>query len=130
MTITADRSQRSAEIRSAELEREIAANPGAFRILTGDRPTGPLHIGHYFGSLHNRVELQNRGVELFVLIADYQTITDRDSPASLVEDVEGIVADHLAVGIEPRKSTIFAHSQVPALNELLLPFLSSSRWRR
>lgn len=124
MTITADRSQRSAEIRSAELEREIAANPGAFRILTGDRPTGPLHIGHYFGSLHNRVELQNRGVELFVLIADYQTITDRDSPASLVEDVEGIVADHLAVGIEPRKSTIFAHSQVPALNELLLPFLS------
>jgi tryptophanyl-tRNA synthetase len=125
MTITTDdRPVLSAEIRSAELEREIAANPGAFRILTGDRPTGPLHIGHYFGSLHNRVELQNRGVELFVLIADYQTITDRDSPASLTDDVGGIVADHLAVGIDPRRSTIFAHSQVPALNELLLPFLS------
>jgi tryptophanyl-tRNA synthetase len=116
--------ERSAEIRSAELEREIAANPGAFRILTGDRPTGPLHIGHYFGSLHNRVELQNRGVELFVLVADYQTITDRDSPETLVDDVEGIIADHLSVGIDPLKSTIFAHSQVPALNELLLPFLS------
>jgi len=124
MTTATDHSLTTAAARTAELERRIAANPGAFRILTGDRPTGPLHIAHYFGSLHNRVRLQQLGVELFVLIADYQTITDRDSPESLPNDVEGVIADHLAVGIDPAKATIFAHSQIPALNQLLLPFLS------
>ncbi|HEX3814635.1 MAG TPA: tryptophan--tRNA ligase [Mycobacteriales bacterium] len=112
------------EIRSAELEHEIAAEPDRFRILTGDRPTGAMHIAHYFGTLENRVRLQDLGVELFVLIADYQTITDRDSPASLSEDVEGVIADYLATGIDPDRATVFAHSQVPALNQLLLPFLS------
>jgi tryptophanyl-tRNA synthetase len=94
------------------------------RVLTGDRPTGPLHLGHYFGTLENRVRLQEDGVDLMVLIADYQTIIDRDSPASLPADVETLAADYLAVGIDPARATIFAHSQVEALNQLLLPFLS------
>src|SRR3954470_5473111 len=120
----AEASSRQAEARSAELEREITEDPDRFRVLTGDRPTGPLHLGHYFGTLENRVRLQDRGVELMVLVADYQTIIDRDSPASLPSDVEALVADYLAVGIDPGRATIFAHSQVEALNQLLLPFLS------
>jgi tryptophanyl-tRNA synthetase len=100
------------------------ADTSAPRVLTGDRPTGRLHLGHLFGTLLNRVRLQNEGVDLLVLVADYQTITDRDSPASLPHDVEELVADYLAVGIDPARSTIFAHSQVPALNQLMLPFLS------
>ena len=63
------------------------------RALTGDRPTGQLHLGHLFGTLNNRVALQDRGMEVFVLVADYQTITDRDSPASLPEDVDELIAD-------------------------------------
>ena len=94
------------------------------RVLTGDRPTGRLHLGHLLGTLENRVRLQQEGLELFVLIADYQTITDRDSPASLPEDVDELVADYLAVGIDPARATIFAHSLVPELNQLVLPFLS------
>jgi len=114
----------AAERRSAELEQAVLAAPASFRILTGDRPTGPLHIGHYFGTLENRVRLQRLGVELIVLIADYQTITDRDSPAHLPADVEGLVADYLAAGIDPGRAVIFAHSQVAELNQLVLPFLS------
>ena len=94
------------------------------RVLTGDRPTGQLHLGHLFGTLLNRVRLQEQGVDLMLVIPDYQTITDRDSPASLPEDVEELVADYLAVGIDPTRATIFAHSLVPELNQLLLPFLS------
>jgi tryptophanyl-tRNA synthetase len=100
------------------------STPSAYRILTGDRPTGPLHIGHYFGTLENRVRLQQLGVELLVLIADYQTITDRDAPVDLPRDVEELVADNLAAGIDQDRAVIFAHSQVPELNQLLLPFLS------
>jgi tryptophanyl-tRNA synthetase len=94
------------------------------RVLTGDRPTGQLHLGHLFGTLLNRVRLQDDGLDLMVLVADYQTITDRDSPASLPEDVDELVADYLAVGIDPARATIFAHSLLPELNQLLLPFLS------
>jgi tryptophanyl-tRNA synthetase len=83
-----------------------------------------LHLGHLFGTLLNRVRLQRAGAELFVVIADYQTITDRDSPASLPSDVDELVADYLAVGIDPTRATIFTHSQIPALNQLVLPFLS------
>ncbi|MFI0410828.1 tryptophan--tRNA ligase [Actinomadura sp. 3N508] len=115
---------RAAEERSRELEQRIAAEPGAFRILTGDRPTGPLHLGHYFGTLANRVRLQRAGVELFVLVADYQVLTDRDVADHLDEYVEGLVADYLAAGIDPSTATIFRHSAVPALNQLMLPFLS------
>ena len=107
-----------------DLDEAVRQDPSAFRILTGDRPTGPLHIGHLFGTLENRVRLQQLGVELLLVIPDYQTITDRDSPASLPEDVEGLVADYLAVGIDPACAVIFTHSQVPELNQLMLPFLS------
>ncbi|OAR23681.1 tryptophan--tRNA ligase [Streptomyces sp. ERV7] len=94
------------------------------RILTGDRPTGPLHLGHYFGTLHNRVRLQNEGVELLLVIPDYQVITDRDVAEDLVTHTENLVVDYLAAGFDPTRSTVFTHSAVPALNQLLLPFLS------
>ena len=93
-------------------------------ILTGDRPTGPLHLGHYFGTLANRVRLQRAGVQLFVLIADYQVLTDRDVADQLPGHVDGLVADYLAAGIDPATATIFVQSAVPALNQLMLPFLS------
>lgn len=64
--------------RSRALESSLRAHPERFRMLTGDRPTGPLHIGHLFGTLLNRVRMQELGVDVFVLIADYQTITDRE----------------------------------------------------
>ncbi|MPV38519.1 tryptophan--tRNA ligase [Georgenia subflava] len=110
--------------RSDEIEAQIAKDPTGFRVLTGDRPTGNLHLGHYFGSLLNRVRLQRAGVETFVLVADYQVITDRDGVGPIRERVLSLVADYLAVGIDADASTIFAHSAVPALNQLMLPFLS------
>jgi tryptophanyl-tRNA synthetase len=110
--------------RSAQLEREIAARPRRFRVLTGDRPTGALHLGHYFGTLRNRVRLQDAGAELFILIADYQALTDRDTAGRLGEQVLGLVLDYLAIGVDPDRAVIFAHSAVPELNQLLLPFLS------
>src|SRR6204780_5662722 len=113
-----------AQRRSAELEEQIDADAGRFRILTGDRPTGPLHLGHYFGTLRNRVRLQDLGAEVFVLIADYQVLTDRDTAGHLDEYVTGLVLDYLAIGLDPARTVIFAHSAVPALNQLLLPFLS------
>jgi tryptophanyl-tRNA synthetase len=106
------------------LEREIAENPQRFRVLTGDRPTGPLHLGHYFGTLANRVRLQRSGVEVFLVIADYQVITDRDSTGDLSGNVAELLLDYLAAGIDPASATIFTHSAVPALNQLMLPFLS------
>ncbi|MGI8712520.1 MAG: tryptophan--tRNA ligase [Solirubrobacteraceae bacterium] len=113
-----------AQVRSDRLEADLNREPRSHRVLTGDRPTGPLHLGHFFGTLENRVRLQELGVELLVLVADYQTIIDRDSPASLPADVDALVADYLAVGIDPARATIFAHSQVEALNQLVVPFLS------
>ncbi len=114
----------TARSRSATLEEQIARDASRFRILTGDRPTGPLHLGHYFGTLQNRVRLQDAGVELFVLIADYQVLTDRDTAGHLDEVITGLVLDYLAIGVAPQRSVIFAHSAVPALNQLILPFLS------
>ena len=67
------------DVLDALIDEHAASDPTRFRVLTGDRPTGPLHIGHYLASLRNRVRLQDRGVETFVVIADYQVITDRDS---------------------------------------------------
>ncbi len=110
--------------RSGELDALIAADATQFTVLTGDRPTGPLHLGHYFGTLANRVRLQQAGARLFVLIADYQVLTDRDVADRLSEHVAGLIADYLAIGIDPSTATIFTHSAVPALNQLLLPFLS------
>jgi tryptophanyl-tRNA synthetase len=110
--------------RSAELEELIHADGAKFRVLTGDRPTGSLHLGHYFGTLRNRVRLADLGAEVFVLIADYQVLTDRDTAERLDEYVTGLLLDYLAIGLDPARTVMFAHSAVPALNQLLLPFLS------
>jgi tryptophanyl-tRNA synthetase len=123
-TIEAPPAADAAAVRSARLEADIARDPGAFRILTGDRPTGPLHVGHLLGTLENRVRLQALGVELLVLVADYQVLTDRASARRLPDDVLGQVADYLAAGIDPARATIFAHSQVEAVGQLMVPFLS------
>ena len=114
----------AAHQRSAELEKLIGADARPFRILTGDRPTGYLHLGHYFASLRNRVRLQDAGAEVLVLVADYQVLTDRDTAEHLDDYVADMVLDYLAIGIDPARSVIFAHSAVPTLNQLLLPFLS------
>ncbi len=119
-----DASLRRSEARSEEIEADLAVHPERYRILTGDRPTGNLHIGHYFGSLRNRVRLQDAGVQTFVVIADYQVITDRDGVGPIRDRVFSLVADYLAAGIDPARTTIFTHSSVPALNQLMLPFLS------
>ena len=121
---TTDLSFDRARRRSAEIETALVADPTAFRVLTGDRPTGPLHLGHLVGTLRNRVRLQDLGVPVTLVIADYQVLTDRDDPGPLRDRVRGLVADYLAVGIDPQRSTIFPHSEVPALNQLMLPFLS------
>ncbi|WP_336211518.1 tryptophan--tRNA ligase [Nonomuraea sp. LPB2021202275-12-8] len=92
-------------------------------VLTGDRPTGPLHLGHYFGSLANRLALQGT-YPMYVLIADYQVITDRDLPGEIQRNITELLLDHLAVGLDPARVTIFRHSAIPELNQLLLPFLS------
>ncbi|WP_367405011.1 tryptophan--tRNA ligase [Kocuria marina] len=113
-----------AEQRSAELTRTIDQAPENFRVLTGERPTGSLHLGHYFGSIVERLRLQQAGVETFLVLADYQVITDRDTTARVQENVHSAVLDYLAAGLDPQRTTIFTHSAIPALNQLLLPFLS------
>lgn len=119
-----DRSLRASQQRSDAIEADLEVHPENYRILTGDRPTGKLHIGHYFGSISNRVRLQNLGVESMLVIADYQVIYDRDGVGDLQENVLSGMADYLACGIDPARTTIFTHSSIPALNQLLLPFLS------
>src|SRR5215510_3782442 len=91
----------SARRRTAELEQLIERDAVMFRILTGDRPTGRLHLGHYFGTLRNRVRLQDLGAEVFVLIADFQVLTDRDTADRLDEYVPGILLDYFALGLDP-----------------------------
>lgn len=112
------------QARSQELEKAIDQDPSKFRMITGDRPTGHLHLGHYFGTLQNRVKLQQRGVDCFIIIADYQVITDRDGVGPIRERVLSLVTDYLACGMDAEKTTIFTHSAVPAINQLMLPFLS------
>ncbi|MGB3954859.1 MAG: tryptophan--tRNA ligase [Brooklawnia sp.] len=121
---TSEASLRASQARSDAIEADLQVHPERYRMLTGDRPTGRLHIGHYFGSLANRVRLQNLGMQTWVLIADYQVIYDRDGVGDLKVNVLSALADYLAVGLDPARSTIFTHSAVPALNQLLLPFLS------
>ena len=88
------------------------------RILTGDRPTGRLHIGHYFGSLKNRVKLQNE-YETYIEIADVQALTDNfNNPDKVRKNVRQVVLDYLSVGIDPEKSTIFLQSMIPEIAEL------------
>ena len=90
------------------------------RILTGDRPTGRLHIGHYFGSLQKRVEMQNSGLyDPYILVADVQALTDNfNNPDKVRKNVREVVMDYLSVGIDPEKSTIFIQSMIPEIAEL------------
>ena len=105
-------------------------------ILTGDRPTGRLHIGHYVGSLRRRVELQNAGdyKKMFVFIADAQALTDNmDNPEKVRQNVIEVALDYLACGLDPKKVTIFIQSQIPELCELSFYFMdlvSVSRLQR
>lgn len=93
-------------------------------ILTGDRPTGPLHLGHYIGSLANRVELQNT-CKQYVMIADVQALTDNfDNPQKVRDNVIEVVCDYLAVGIDPTKTTIFLQSMISAIPELTLYYMN------
>jgi len=103
------------------------------RILTGDRPTGPLHLGHYVGSLRNRVKLQD-DYECFFIIADYQVLTDHlHETRKIPDNIREIVLDYLSVGIDPRKSFIFIQSMIPEIAELTMYFsmlVSLSRVQR
>lgn len=110
--------------RSNEIQADLPLHPERYTMLTGDRPTGRLHLGHYFGTLIERVRLQGMGVSTNIIIADYQVITDRDSTDSIADNVYHMVIDYLACGIDPTRTMIFTHSAVPALNQLMLPFLS------
>ena len=109
---------------SDEIKADLAVHPEKYTMLTGDRPTGRLHMGHYFGTIRERVALQNAGVTTRIIIADYQVITDRDTTANIADNVHNMVIDYLACGIDPEKTIIFTHSAVPAANQLMLPFLS------
>jgi tryptophanyl-tRNA synthetase len=98
--------------------------PERVDILTGDRPTGPLHLGHYVGSLANRVALQNTYTQ-FVMLADAQALTDNyEHPQKVRENVFTVALDYLAVGIDPNKTTIFIQSLVPQLPELTQYYLN------
>ena len=96
-------------------------------ILTGDRPTGKLHVGHYVGSLKRRVELQNSGEfdDIFIMIADAQALTDNaDNPAKIRDNIMEVALDYLSVGIDPAKSNIFVQSAVTELTELTFYYMN------
>lgn len=95
-------------------------------ILTGDRPTGKLHLGHYAGSLRNRVELQNSGkYDMYVFIADIQALTDNaKNPQKIRDNIIEVALDYLSVGLDPDKTCIFVQSQIPALSELTMYYMN------
>ena len=96
-------------------------------ILTGDRPTGKLHLGHYVGSLKRRVELQNSGEfeKIFIMIADAQALTDNaDNPEKVRQNIIEVALDYLSVGIDPAKSNIFIQSQISQLTELTFYYMN------
>lgn len=103
-------------------------------VLTGDRPTGPLHLGHYVGSLKQRIAFQSQGVPIYILIADVQALTDNFSnPGKVRKNITQVVSDYLSVGIDPTKTTIMLQSQIPELSELfqyLLNLVTISRLER
>ena len=99
--------------------------PRELRDAHGRPPHRRLHLGHYFGTLKGRVELQNQGVHTNVLIADYQVITDRDTTEHIQDNVYNMVMDYLACGIDPAKTMIYAHSAVPSATSSCSP---SSPW--
>ena len=112
--------------RSNKIEEDLKVNPTKYRMLTGDRPTGNLHIGHYFGSLQNRVRLSKMGIPTMVLIADYQVLTDHDAFDKISQNTKQLVIDYIAAGIDPEADNviIYPHSYVPECNQLMLPFLT------
>ncbi|WP_243287704.1 tryptophan--tRNA ligase [Geothrix terrae] len=116
----------AARLRSEELEKKVLDHPDQFRVLTGDRPTGRLHVGHLFGTLQNRVRLQRLGVASFIVIADYQVLTDREACEGIAKNVRELTLDYLAAGLDPHcaHTFIFPHSHVPELNQLLVVFLT------
>ena len=121
----ADKILAEAVRKSEMIEKDIAVNPKKYRVLTGDRPTGRLHIGHYFGSLKNRVRLSKLGVPTMILIADYQVLTDHDAFDKISENTKQLVIDYLAAGIEPGENVcIYPHSHIPEANQLMVPFLT------
>ena len=95
-------------------------------ILTGDRPTGQLHLGHYVGSLKNRVRMQEDPEnELFIMIADMQALTDNaKNPEKVSSNVLQVALDYMAVGLDPKRSTLFIQSQIPELAELTMYYLN------
>lgn len=94
------------------------------RILTGDRPTGKLHLGHYIGTLENRVRLQDE-YETFIMVADVQALTDNfDNPEKVRESIHEVALDNLAAGLYPQKSVLFVQSQIPELAELTVYFMN------
>ena len=96
-------------------------------ILTGDRPTGRLHIGHFVGSLKNRVKLQNTGEfdEIYIMIADAQALTDNfDNPKKVRDNVIEVALDYLSVGIDPEKTNILIQSEVSELTELTFYYMN------
>ena len=117
---------REAARRSQALWDDLPRHPEKYRVLTGERPTGALHIGHLFGTLANRVRIQNLGATTFIVIADYQVLTDRDTAEAVGDNVREVILDYLAAGLDPGTghTFFFSHSHVPELNQLLLPFLS------
>lgn len=119
-----EKSFEAAQLASDTVLARIQEHASDYTMLTGDRPTGRLHLGHYFGTLKERVRLQNLGMPTNIIIADYQVITDRDTTEHIQDNVYNMVIDYLACGINPEKTMIFTHSAVPALNQLMLPFLS------
>ena len=105
-------------------------------ILTGDRPTGKLHLGHYVGSLRRRVQLQNEGNydRMFVFMADVQALTDNaDNPEKIRQNIVEVALDYLSVGLDPKKCTLYIQSRIPELAELttyLMNIVTVSRVQR
>ena len=112
--------------RSEALWDDLPKHPGKYRVLTGERPTGSLHLGHLFGTLANRVKIQELGATTFIVIADYQVLTDRDTAEAVGGNVREVILDYLASGLDPSngRTFFFSHSHIPELNQLLLPFMS------
>lgn len=99
-------------------------------VLTGDRPTGPLHLGHYVGSLRNRVELQHY-TDTLVMVADVQALTDNyDNPEKVRQNILQVALDYLAVGLDPKLCTLFIQSEIKAIFELTVYYLNFVTWNR
>jgi len=124
---TADAEVAGAQVSEEEFDDSILVEPKERIILTGDRPTGRLHLGHYVGSLRERVRLQNSGEfdRIYIMIADAQALTDNaDNPEKVRQNIIEVLLDYLSCGIDPDKVTIFIQSQVPELFELTAYYMN------